>query len=51
LEALPWQTGQLHIVDNYLEAVGVLSALKAGISPESVRRPFANAHVETMRFQ
>ena len=51
LEALPWQKGQLHIVDNYLEAVGVLSALKAGISPESVRRPFANAHVETMRFQ
>ena len=51
LEALPWQKGQLHVVNNYLEAVGVLSALKAGISPDSVRRPFPNALVETMRSQ
>lgn len=51
LETLPWQKGQLHVVDNYLEAVGVLSALKSGIAPDSVRRPFPNALVETMRSQ
>lgn len=39
LSQLPWAPGQFHIVDNYLEAVGLMSALKAGIAPESVRRP------------
>lgn len=43
LGALPWQSGQLHIVDNYWEAAGVMSALKNGITPESVRRPFDSA--------
>lgn len=41
LSALPWAPGQLHIVENYWEAVGVMTALKAGIAPESVRRPLA----------
>ena len=41
LTALPWVSGQFHIVENYWEAVGVMSALKAGIAPESVRRPLA----------
>ena len=45
LTALPWASGQLHIVENYCEAVGVLAALKAGISPESVRRPLADTIV------
>ena len=31
LRALPWAPGQLHLVENYLEAVGVMTALKAGI--------------------
>ena len=39
LTALPWATSQLHIVENYWEATGVLAAMKAGIAPESVRRP------------
>jgi len=39
LTALPWAQGQLHIVENYWEAAGVLSALKAGIDPMAVRRP------------
>ena len=39
LSALPWKEGQLYIVENYWEAVGVLSALKAGLAPNSVRRP------------
>ena len=32
LENLPFATGKLFIVDNYLEAVGVMMALKRGIS-------------------
>lgn len=39
LSDLPWQQGQLHVVENYWEAAGVMSALKNGITPESVRRP------------
>ncbi len=41
LTALPWRPGQLHVVENYWEAVGVMTAIKAGIAPESVRRPLA----------
>ncbi|WP_408528321.1 DUF3326 domain-containing protein [Paraburkholderia fungorum] len=40
LSALPWAPGQLHLVENYWEAAGVMAALKAGVSPGSVRRPF-----------
>jgi len=39
LEDYPFRSGKLFIVDNYLEAVGVMNALKAGVSIESVRRP------------
>lgn len=39
LAILPWATGQLHIVENYWEAAGVLAAIKAGIDPDAVRRP------------
>ncbi len=42
LEDLPFSSGKLFIVDNYLEAVGVMSAIRAGVSTESVRRPFKN---------
>ena len=45
LEDLPFENGKLHIVENYLEAVGVISALKAGVTPESVRRPLARTKV------
>ena len=40
LSALPWKPGQFYLVDNYWEAVGVMSAIKSGVAPESVRRPF-----------
>ena len=46
LTALPWRAGQFHLVDNYLEAAGLMNALKAGIAPESVRRPLA--YIETL---
>jgi hypothetical protein len=39
LSALPWAPGQYTRVENYWEAVGVMTALRAGIAPESVRRP------------
>ena len=47
LTALPWAADQLHIVENYWEAVGVMAAMKAGIAPESVRRPLADTPFET----
>ena len=39
LTRLPWHQGQLHFVENYWEAAGVMAALRAGLSPYSVRRP------------
>jgi hypothetical protein len=47
LKLLPWGPGQLHVVENYWEAVGVMTALRAGISPHSVRRPIDSVGVET----
>lgn len=43
LTALPWAPGQLHIVENYWEAAGVMAALKAGLDPAALRRPFPDA--------
>ncbi len=37
--ALPWTPGQYHVVDNYLEATGLMCALRAGLAPDSLRRP------------
>ena len=45
LTLLPWRDGQLIQVDNYLEAVGVMNALKAGVTLESVRRPISATNV------
>lgn len=45
LENLPFAPGKFFIVENYLEAVGVMNALKAGVSPESVRRPLSQTNV------
>lgn len=47
LSQLPWAPGQLTVVENYWEAAGVLSAFRAGLSPASVRRPFAKLEIET----
>jgi len=49
LTSLPWKQGQLHIVDNYWEAAGVMAALKAGIDPRVVRRPISPITVEHER--
>lgn len=45
LSVLPWKPNQLHYVDNYLEAVGVMAAIKAGIPTESVLRPLKSTKV------
>lgn len=45
LSSLPFQPGGLHIVDNYLEAIGVICALKSGVSVGSVRRPLSETRV------
>ena len=44
---MPWRDGQFFVVDNYLEAVGVMNALKAGVTLESVRRPISATKVRT----
>ncbi len=55
LEDLPFVKGKLFIVDNYLEAVGIMNAMKAGVSPESVRRPLAfttvHEHTKDIRIE
>jgi hypothetical protein len=42
IEALPFPPGRLWSVGSYLEAAGLLAALRAGIQPDSVRRPLAS---------
>jgi len=49
LRTLPFAPGKLFIVDNYLEAVGVMIALKAGVAVSSVRRPLAETNVISER--
>lgn len=45
LADLPFAPGKLFIVENYLEAVGVMTALRAGVAVETVRRPLADTLV------
>jgi len=49
LSSLPWKPNQLLLVDNYLEAAGVVAAMRAGIAPGSVRRPFGFAPTATYK--
>ena len=48
LEKLPFALGKLFVVENYLEAVGVMTALKSGVSVSSVRRPLAETKITTI---
>lgn len=45
LRKLPFIPGRLFFVENYREAVGLMLALKAGASPDSVLRPLQRAEV------
>ncbi len=46
LRRLPFAPGQLSIVENYLEATGLVMAMRAGIHPSSVLRPLAPTLVD-----
>ena len=46
LSELPFLSGKLFIVENYLEAVGVMQALKAGVALDTVRRPIEYTKVK-----
>ena len=39
LTQLAWPSGRFYIAENYWEAAGIAAALKAGLDPDSVRRP------------
>jgi hypothetical protein len=43
---LPFRQGRFHVVNNYLEAVGVMVSIKAGISLETVKRPIELSKVD-----
>jgi hypothetical protein len=45
LERLPFKDKQLIVVNNYLEAAGAVSALKAGVTLESITRPLKDSLV------
>jgi len=45
LRKLPFAAGKLFVVENYLEAVGVMTALKAGVAPSAVCRPLEETKV------
>jgi hypothetical protein len=45
LKELPFAPGKLFIARNYLEAVGIMTALKAGVALSSVRRPLVETKV------
>ena len=47
LEDLTFAAGKLFVVENYLEAVGVMAALKAGVAVGTVRRPLRDTRVVT----
>jgi hypothetical protein len=46
LSSYPFKPGKLIYVENYLEAVGIMAAMKAGVAPETVRRPLSFTNVE-----
>ena len=45
LANLPWQHDKYYLVENYWEAIGIIAALKAGVSPASTRRPLQGTNV------
>ena len=47
LDQLPWTTGQFHRVPTYLEAAGVMLALRTGLSIKSLKRPLKGTEIST----
>jgi hypothetical protein len=48
LTRLPWAKDQLQVADNYLEAAGLLVAMRQGVALASTRRPLAGPEVSGM---
>ncbi|MEN0063824.1 MAG: DUF3326 domain-containing protein [Myxococcota bacterium] len=48
LSRLPFASGQLHVVESYLEAAGVIAALKSGIHVDALRRPLVATKVHRL---
>lgn len=46
LRALPFRAGQLHYAQNYYEAAGIMSAMKAGVAPATLARPMQPIRIE-----
>ena len=46
LKDLPWADHQYFEVQNYMEAAGLMCAMRAGIDPASTRRPLESTKVE-----
>ena len=51
LSELPWESGQLRYAENYLEAAGMIAAMKAGVEPSSVSRPICSAVINPIKTQ
>jgi hypothetical protein len=51
LRALPFRPGQLRYAQNYYEAAGILSAMKAGVAPATIARPMQPLRVERVPAQ
>ena len=49
LRSLPFAKGKFFVAKNYPEAVGIMTALKAGVALSSVRRPLAGTRVISER--
>lgn len=47
-EELPFKSGKLLFADNYLEAAGIASSLKAGVALDTVKRPIGRTNVSTV---
>ena len=45
LTSLPWREGQFYQVANYLEAAGVVASLRAGLDPNTTKRPVTSAMI------
>ena len=49
LKNLPFRQGKLFFAENYLEAVGIMTSLKAGVSLPSVRRPLPYTNIKEVK--
>ena len=46
LRRLPFKTGKLHFAENYLEAVGIASSIRAGLAVDTLTRPIKMTRIE-----